>query len=511
MVREFFATNLWHRMAPHQTAMVVPGLFADTNTSRSGSLASQDERALSKLRSYSNWIKDEPRLVGINAWRWNDENTSIHPMRAKYVDGAYSLPKTAQLLTQLAAERPRSPGDSASNLASYEDPFRLTACPKGEVNVTTAKVIVAGGAMCVPRCSPPYPTACPTELPAGFPSKPGHPPAAPVCVEGRCMLACRLPPTPSICGPTKCMAWPGITGNSSDGVCLWQYHRGDKPKPPPWEPPVFSVKVKLGPEVVRPKLSTGPEYQFPDAALAFLAEPQLEPAREGNDQGTLMFPSDGKTFRTTGPDLFHQEKPDPAGPVLGLGKNGSYDMNGNWMLAAFRIGGRNSQQLVGFTHCEIHQFKCPGPYAEWNAAAVVRSSDDGRSWSREGLAVGDLQPCKPAFGGHGYSSVLRQPASANARDADASIFWRGWGGCNGYASTDVTGAAGTWTRYLDGKFSEPGVGGKQSCLPVSERRSCAFADPRWRAHSHSVGCAGRGSARTSLLPSCTGTPTLSAT
>eukprot|EP01047_Picozoa_sp_COSAG01_P137878 COSAG01_NODE_68447_length_264_cov_0.624242_1_plen_70_part_10 len=50
VVREFFATNLWHRMAPHQTAMVVPGLFADTNTSRSGSLASQDERALSKLR-----------------------------------------------------------------------------------------------------------------------------------------------------------------------------------------------------------------------------------------------------------------------------------------------------------------------------------------------------------------------------------------------------------------------------------------------------------------------------
>eukprot|EP01043_Picozoa_sp_COSAG02_P009955 COSAG02_NODE_343_length_24147_cov_30.662051_18_plen_159_part_00 len=127
VVREFFATNLWPRMAPHQKGMVVPGIFADVNISRSGSLASQDERALSKLRGYSNWIKNEPRLVGINAWRWNDENTSIHPMQAKYVDGAYSLPQTAQLLTQLAVGRPRSQVDRYANLDSYEDPFRVTA------------------------------------------------------------------------------------------------------------------------------------------------------------------------------------------------------------------------------------------------------------------------------------------------------------------------------------------------------------------------------------------------
>ena len=91
--------------------MVCPGLFADVNISRSGSLASQDERVLSKLHGYSDWIKEEPRLVGINAWRWNDMNTNIHPMPAQYVDGAYSLPKTAQLLTQLAAGRPTSEGE----------------------------------------------------------------------------------------------------------------------------------------------------------------------------------------------------------------------------------------------------------------------------------------------------------------------------------------------------------------------------------------------------------------
>ena len=40
-----------------------------------------------------------------------------------------------------------------------------------------------------------------------------------------------------------------------------------------------------------------------------------------------------------------------------------------------------------------------------------------------------------------------------------------WGGCNGFKSDDPVGAPGTWYRYFNGSFSEPGVGGKQSCLP----------------------------------------------
>jgi hypothetical protein len=209
-----------------------------------------------------------------------------------------------------------------------------------------------------------------------------------------------------------------------------------------------ALQFELGPEVVQPQLSAGPSYQFPDAALAFLREP-----RDGTGaDDRLMFPSDGKTYRTTGRDLTHRGSPDPPGEVLGAGPNNTYDMNGNWMLAAFRIGGPRSSQLVGFTHVENHRFNCSGPYAEWNAAAVVRSSDDGRSWSRDGLAVGDPQPCQPRFGGSGYSSVLRRQQPARP---GAPATWRGWGGCYGYASVDPTGAAGTWTRYCNGVFSEP--------------------------------------------------------
>jgi len=140
--------------------------------------------------------------------------------------------------------------------ASYDDPFRLTVCPQGEANATAG-----GGAICAPLCAPPYPAACPTELPAGFPSKPGQPPVAPVCSAGRCLLACPLPPAPSLCGPTACLRAAGLGGGR--GACFWQHHKGDVPKPPPPQPPVFAVSVELGPEVVQPHLSAGPSYQFP--------------------------------------------------------------------------------------------------------------------------------------------------------------------------------------------------------------------------------------------------------
>ena len=108
-MRDFLSANLWPRMAPHQMNIVVPGLFADVDTGRSGSLAIQDERMEAKLRAYEQWIKEEPRIVGMNAWHWNDFNGSIHPMPAAYADGTYSLPKTAKLLADLANERPRKP------------------------------------------------------------------------------------------------------------------------------------------------------------------------------------------------------------------------------------------------------------------------------------------------------------------------------------------------------------------------------------------------------------------
>lgn len=160
----------------------------------------------------------------------------------------------------------------------------------------------------------------------------------------------------------------------------------------------------------------------------------------------MVFWTDGKTFRNVGAfnssAPFPMNPPTPSSPVLGPGPDKAYDMNGNWLLHVQRIAG---DELVGFTHVENHHFNCSGPYAEWNAAAVVRSSDNGQSWQRMGLAVADPQPCQPAFGGSGFSSVLP--------DMRAGKGFIAFGGCSGYRSSAEDGAAGSWMRYYNGSFS----------------------------------------------------------
>ena len=209
-----------------------------------------------------------------------------------------------------------------------------------------------------------------------------------------------------------------------------------------------AVHFTLGPEQLQPYPSPHP-YQFPDAAISVL----------DFNNSRLMFWSDGDTFRVVGTSFFPANAPSPPTAVLGSGPKGSYDANGNWLLAAFPLGGA---RLVAFTHVENHGFDCPGPYAEWNAGAVVSSSDGGVTWTREGLAVADPQPCAPTFGGAGYSSVIQVAGGT----------FLGFGGCTGFLSAHPEGAPGSWRRFLGGSFSSPGVNGSSDCLPGVPANAC---------------------------------------
>jgi hypothetical protein len=329
-------------------------------------------------------------------------------------------------------------------VGSYENPSK-GPCPINETSLT-----IAGGAICTPKCSLSDP--CPTKLPPGFPSTATKPPVGPICDGSSCLLTCNSTDL-NWCGPARCRPNPG-----TPGVCVYMPKptpAPDLPTPAPVPPPTpASSLFTLRPETVV-QHPAGINIQFPDSAFPFLAE--------GTGGNKLMFWTDGKTYRTTGASINNQSTPDPATPVLGNGPNNTYDMNGNWLLSVHRLSGVGSgvgsaQELVGFTHVENHQFNCSGPHAEWNGAAVVRSSDDGRSWSRQGLAIYDPQPCAPKFGGAGFCSVLPDRGPSD-------VAFRGWGGCTSYISKSPVGAAGSWKRYYNGSFDEAGVGGEESCLP----------------------------------------------
>jgi hypothetical protein len=221
-----------------------------------------------------------------------------------------------------------------------------------------------------------------------------------------------------------------------------------------WSSPcIAALSWELGPESLAPYPPGAGPYQFPDAAFAVADD-------NGSADERLMFWSDGLTYRVRGTGLFPNSTPSPPTPVLGSGPKGTYDANGNWLLASFRV----NKSLIAFTHVEDHGFDCPGGYGEWNAAAVVSSEDDGVTWTRDGLAIGDPKPCKASFGGAGYSSVLPAPGGAPGFIA--------YGGCTAFRSVDPRGAPGTWLRYNGGSFSSPGVNGSSTCLTGVPANSC---------------------------------------
>jgi hypothetical protein len=109
VAKTFYDNNLFPRMAPHQKVLVVPGLFADPNISRSGSLASQDQAVEHKMQGYAEWIAADERVVGISSWHWTDDKDTSGKWLASYTDlavGTASLPLTSKLMAQLAAKRP---------------------------------------------------------------------------------------------------------------------------------------------------------------------------------------------------------------------------------------------------------------------------------------------------------------------------------------------------------------------------------------------------------------------
>ena len=53
------------RLHPHQKLMLVPGLFGDRQTDRSGTHDEQQEFLLAKLNATVEWAKSDPDVIGI--------------------------------------------------------------------------------------------------------------------------------------------------------------------------------------------------------------------------------------------------------------------------------------------------------------------------------------------------------------------------------------------------------------------------------------------------------------
>ena len=211
--------------------------------------------------------------------------------------------------------------------------------------------------------------------------------------------------------------------------------------------------VELGSPSLIPNASPGiPVYPwFPDGHITMLPD--------GNS--FQMYWAGSSSYRSIGPSISSQQRSPTTGSALSAGASTSdFDNGGAWLMSAFRHAGHN---LIGIYHGEDHYwpgYSNPGNIA-WKSIAYCSSSDNGISWSKGGQIITSpsAKPSSPTWGGSGDACVVYD--AENARWV--CFYQEHW--IYTAMSTNAIPLPGTWKKYYNGAFTQPGLGGLQTPVP----------------------------------------------
>ena len=281
-----------------------------------------------------------------------------------------------------------------------------------------------------------------------------------------------------------------ITVAAGDSLVFKVYDRGDTAyDQTQWDPtvtftatapatPATAWSATLGPVGTVPNRAAVPTYNItPDGHVSVLPD--------GNGRW-LMFWSEFADYRTvgTGPHPEDQTQLTPTTPVFG-GRDTSvcrWDNGGSWLMNVYRLA---DGRLVGFYHAEDHWCNVANPDGvAWKSIAVTYSTDDGVTWS-PGQQIITSSASKPAtpvingvdqWGGDGDPTVIWDPSHSRwvAFYQDGTLRMA--------ISTDPTGAPGSWHKYDNGSFSQPGLGGQDSSLTQLDRNAGANPSVHWNSY-----------------------------
>jgi len=173
--------------------------------------------------------------------------------------------------------------------------------------------------------------------------------------------------------------------------------------------------------------------------------------REG--ESLLMFWPGHDSYRTSGASIFEMRD---CVKVLSQGQAGDFDNGGAWLYSVFR---RGASGLVGFYHCEDHKFEL-SPDSKWTAyksVARCTSEDLGLTWSHREqiLTANEPKPQKAAWSGLGDHCVVW-----DAKNHRLVCFFQEKAILCMAMSEDPNGRTGTWKKWFEGGFTEPGLGGR---------------------------------------------------
>ncbi|MBO9591281.1 MAG: hypothetical protein J7599_00140 [Niabella sp.] len=167
----------------------------------------------------------------------------------------------------------------------------------------------------------------------------------------------------------------------------------------------------------------------------------------------------------------HLNHLDPATPVFGgnqpnNGTSNGFNDGGMWFIGVRQL---NDGRLAGFFHAETHWYprNTQGWYA-YKSIGVAYSSDSGRSWGAPyQILKHELnKPDTPRWSGLGDGAVIY-----NHLNNKYYCYYTPATGVTALcmaSSTDPNGYVGSWKKWYNNAFSEPGLGGKQTAIaPLS--------------------------------------------
>jgi hypothetical protein len=240
-------------------------------------------------------------------------------------------------------------------------------------------------------------------------------------------------------------------------------------KPLRAQSPAFEMGLTGPEEVVFPSGSWGLTHT-PDEAISFL--------RQGNDLkvwfacliGTCM--ARGTDFEHLVPTPLVAGKATPVLSPSGTGFDRDYAGAETVMRAA------NGTDLLMFYHAEVHA--CPSWLQFWASIGSARSTDGGLTWVRQGQVISSRTPasqfdCTTAWGAQN-PSVIPSPDGRYLYMYYQDPIKNGEGLIQlARATIESDGKPGSWFKYNNGTFSEPGLGGKSTGIgPWSPEFSCTW-------------------------------------
>lgn len=106
--KTFLEEQLRPRLHDHQRVLLVPGLYGDRNTTRSGSMAEQEEYLLAKLEHYYEYAQAEPLIAGLVPWHWSSPPKGYTIYNTVYGLGISAFPKLVARLNEIGKTMSRA-------------------------------------------------------------------------------------------------------------------------------------------------------------------------------------------------------------------------------------------------------------------------------------------------------------------------------------------------------------------------------------------------------------------